>query len=199
MQEILKSISKDFFDRKEPHRIEELISNNAVDEQAIKSQWLGYPPATKDAIEAKEKELNVILPPSYKEFLSYSNGFRIVSPFLDNLWPIEKVDWARNTEEQWWFNLMEESVSQISDDEYLIYDERQDSIGYRSEYFRHSLKVSEWYDGMCVFLNPLIKHEDEWEVLEYATWYAGAQRYRSFREYLESIHKTNQMLISNRS
>lgn len=199
MQEILKSISRDFFDRNEPHRVEELVSNYAMDAEAIKTQWLGYPPATKEAIAAKEKELGAILPPSYKEFLSFSNGFRIVSPFLDNLWPIEKVDWAKNVEDQSWFYLIEGVTSQISDEEYRIYDERQDSIGYRSEYFRHSLKISEWYDGMCIFLNPLIKHGEEWEVLEYATWYAGAQRYRSFGEYLEAIHKTNQMLINNRS
>ena len=52
---------------------------------------------------------------------------------------------------------------------------------------------------MCIFLNPLVKHGEEWEVLEYATWYPGAQRYRSFLEYLQAVHKINQMLINRRS
>jgi hypothetical protein len=36
-------------------------------------------------------------------------------------------------------------------------------------------------------------------VLEYATWFPGAHRYRSFLDYLQAVHKTNQQLINNRS
>ncbi len=51
---------------------------------------------------------------------------------------------------------------------------------------------------MCVFLNPVIKFGDEWEVLEYATWYPGIQRYRSFRDYLLKTHTSNQQLLKGR-
>jgi hypothetical protein len=44
---------------------------------------------------------------------------------------------------------------------------------------------------MCVFLNPLVIHDKEWEVIEYATWYPGAYRYKSFKEFLLKTHNMN--------
>lgn len=167
-----------------------------VSKESIESKWLGYPAATGSAIQAKEQELGLELPPSYKEFLKISNGFQFVSTFLDNLLPVEQIQWAKNTEENWWLDMMEEYPGDISDEEYLTYG-TDDSIKFRGEYFRHSLKVAEWYDGMCVFLNPLIKHGEEWEVLEYATWYPGTLRYRSFKEYLNKVHRVNQNLLNS--
>jgi hypothetical protein len=160
---------------------------------------VSYPPASLQAIEAKEKQLDTILPPSYKAFLGCSNGFQFLSPFLDNLCPIEKIDWAKNAEDEWWFNLMESNPQPISDEDYFDYSENQDSAFFRGEYFRSCIKVSEWSDGMCIFLNPLVKYGEEWQVLEYATWFPGAHRYRSFLDYLQAVHKTNQQLINNRS
>jgi hypothetical protein len=198
MRELLNDINNDFFIPTDLSLIQTMIENEVLEKEVLVNKWLGYPPATKQAIADKEQQLGITLPPSYKAFLLVSNGFGFVSPFLNNLLPIEKIDWAKTTEEDWWFDMMESDPIEVPDEEYLTY-EKQDSVRCRNEYFRQSLKISEWYDGMCVFLNPLIKHGEEWEVLEYANWYPGAERYRSFEEYLLKVHESNVRLIKNKS
>ena len=191
MQDILNDISNDFFISNNPLEIEEMVKNGVIDREAVEKKWLGYPPASQQDIIAKENQLGITFPPSYKEFLLTSNGFRQVSTFLDNLHPVEKVEWAKNTEPQWWFDLLDQNDLEVPDELYLVYGPEQEPYRHRGTYFKHSLKISDQYDGMCVFLNPIIKHGEEWEVLVYATWYPGTRRYRSFREYLLDTHEIN--------
>ena len=165
--------------------------------------WINYDPemSGEDTRQegGREKYLGITLPPSYKDFLLTSNGFRFISFFLDNLFPIEKIEWARNTEEDWWFQLLANSGIEVSDEQYFYYGKDQDTVLGRDEYFKESLKVSNWYDGMCVFLNPIIKFGDEWEVLVYATWYPGTRRFRSFKEFLIEPHEENLELLNDRN
>ena len=170
----------------------------SIDKDSVQNRSLSYSPATKDSIKQKQKSLGVKLPPSYVDFLLASNGFRNISPFLDNLFPIEKIDWTRNLEDKWSLDMFNDEPVEVSDDQYFYYEEDQDPVLSRSRYVSESLKISEWYDGMCVFLNPVIKFGDEWEVLEYSTWYPGIHRFRSFREYLFKTHASNQRLLKAR-
>lgn len=55
--------------------------------------------------------------------------------------------------------------------------------------------MSKWFDDVCVFLNPQIVHDGEWEVLEFATWFPGVYRYRCFLEYLQETHKSDLNLL----
>ena len=198
-QDILQEISNDFFKDNESSDIEKMLENGVIDKQTNDTKWLGFPSANEQDIITREKSLGITLPPSYKDFLLTSNGFRYVSFFLDNLFPIEQVDWARNTEEQWWFQLLESCKREVSDEQYFYYGKDQDTVLGRDEYFKESLKVSNWYDGMCVFLNPIIKFDEEWEVLVYATWYPGTRRFRSFKEFLIETHEENLQLLGERN
>jgi hypothetical protein len=191
IREILQKLNEDFFLDNDKASIELLLAQNLISKEAITSQWLGLPAATSSHIQIHENRLGVNLPASYKSFLLESNGFGYISLFLNNLCPIEKVEWAKDTEEEWWFNLIEQEENKITDEKYYLYGEEQESVWFRGEYFRKSLKVSEWYDGMCVFLNPIVKFEGEWEVLVYATWYPGAYRYKSFYDFLLGTHSNN--------
>lgn len=196
--QIIELLSDDFFLLNDAEDIKRHVNALSVDNSSIQSKLLSYPPATNNSISKKEKSLDVKLPPSYKEFLLFSNGFRIVSPFLDNLFSIEKIDWARNLEEKWSIDMFNDDPVEVSDEEYFYYEDDQDSVLSRTRYISESLKVSEWYEGMCIFLNPVIKFGDEWEVLEYATWFPGIRRYKSFREYLLKTHLSNLRLLKNR-
>ena len=176
MQRILNEISEDFFFSNGPAEIEEMINNGDIDKEAVEKKWLGFPPATLKDIHAKETQLGTTLPPSYREFLLTSNGFKHVSVFLDNLFPIDIVDWTMNTEPKWWFDIIDQHDLKVTDEEYFVYGPKQRSELAREEYQKHSLKLCDWRDGMCVFLNPIVKHDEEWEVLVYATWYPGTRR-----------------------
>jgi hypothetical protein len=198
IQEILQQLTDDFFKMNSSATISAMIEDGVIDSTAIERQWLGNDPASESQIVCNESRLRVTLPNSYCEFFRTSNGFRFLSPFLDNLLPIEQVHWARNKEEAWWLDLIEEDIVEVSDELYLNYENQSSVKNNRVEYFRKSLKVSDWYDGMCIFLNPEIQHEGEWEVLEYATWYPGWYRYRSFQDYLVKVHESNLRLQNAR-
>jgi len=197
-QQIIELLSEDFFKGNAPENIDIFLKSGSISIQDIERRSMAFEPADISSIEEKEKKLGIKLPPSYKDFLLVSNGFKIISPFLDNLFSIEKIDWARNLEEKWSIDMFNEDSAEVSDEEYFYYEDDQDSLLSRTSYIPESLKVSEWYDGMCVFLNPFVKFGDEWEVLEYATWFPGVQRYKSFLNYLLKTHLSNQRLIKNK-
>ncbi|MEO7485559.1 MAG: SMI1/KNR4 family protein [Ferruginibacter sp.] len=193
---ILKHINKDFFAENSLSDLQELVENGVIEQSLLSSEWLGYKPSSTSEIADLEVRLGTTLPKSYKEFLATSNGFRNISLFKDNLLTADKVNWAKVTEKSWWFDLLEQDII-VSDEEYFNYVQPQDEIKFRGEYFRKSLKISNWYNGMCIFLNPIIKFGDEWEVLEYATWFPGARRYKSFKDFLITTHSDNQERIKN--
>jgi hypothetical protein len=56
------------------------------------SGWLGYAGATEAQLTAVEERLGTTLPPSYRSFLSVSNGWRITSSFVDRLWSTEELE-----------------------------------------------------------------------------------------------------------
>lgn len=196
LTEVLNNISDDFFKYTDDEEVQRLLNSNLIDKSVMECRWLGFKPSTLVDIKSRERFLGCSLPPSYKDFLLTSNGFRYTSRFLDNLLPIEKVDWVKNTEEPWFFENIEKYKIEVSDEEYFVYGEDQDTAYCRDEYLIQSIKVSQWYDGMCIFLNPVIKFGEEWEVLQYATWYPGTARYKSFKEFLIAEHESNLNLIN---
>jgi cell wall assembly regulator SMI1 len=198
MQQILQDLNDDFFLDNTPSDIERQIESGHVDESSISKKWIGYPPVTIQDIIEKERLLGMTFPPSYKRFLLTSNGFRNISPFIYRLLSLQQIDWAKNTEEQWWLDMCAEKEYDVSDEDYFDYSDEQDSVNCRAEYILESLKISEWGDAMCVYLNPVVKHGDEWEVLEYASWFPGIRRYKSFEEFLIKIHKTNVFLRNDK-
>ena len=55
--------------------------------------WLGFPGASEAEIAAAEARLDATLPPSYREFLTTTNGWRQTGPFIDRLWSTHEVVW----------------------------------------------------------------------------------------------------------
>jgi cell wall assembly regulator SMI1 len=191
MQQILQDLNDDFFLDNTPSDIERQIELGHLDENSFRTKWIGYPPVSEQEICEKEKLLGMTFPPSYKRFLLTSNGFRDISPFIYRLLSLEQVDWAKKAEDQWWLDMCAEPDYNVSDENYFDYSEEQNSAYCRPEYILESLIISEWGDAMRIYLNPVVKHGDEWEVLEYASWFPGIRRYKSFEVFLIQMHKTN--------
>ncbi|MGZ3600589.1 MAG: SMI1/KNR4 family protein [Ktedonobacterales bacterium] len=61
--------------------------------EAIASGWLGYPGATEAQIAQLEERLGTSLPPSYRQFLQFSNGWRDTGHFIPAIWSTEEVEW----------------------------------------------------------------------------------------------------------
>ena len=198
-QEIIDNINQDFFRSWTANELTEGVEFGWIDPHIVKTKWLGFPPATIDSILARESTLGTELPPSYREFLLHSNGFRDISPFLNNLFPVEEIDWARNFDIEQQLSVWRSMDIEVPEEKYNYYGPDQDPVSYRPEYIKDSLKICEWCDGMCVYLNPRVKFVLEWEVIQLANWFPGARRYKSFKDFMISVHEVNVKLLQNKN
>lgn len=64
-----------------------------IPSEVIQSGWLGYLGATEEQITQAEARLETTLPPSYREFLKVTNGWRKADWTELQLWSTEEVDW----------------------------------------------------------------------------------------------------------
>jgi hypothetical protein len=68
-----------------------------VDPAQRRTGWLGYSPASSDAITTVEQRLGVSLPPTYRNFLLTTDGFSTISYACDLL-PAARIGWFRSLE-----------------------------------------------------------------------------------------------------
>ncbi|ESA34182.1 cell wall assembly cell proliferation coordinating knr4 [Leptolyngbya sp. Heron Island J] len=179
---------------------------NQLPTEVIESGWLGYPGATEELIVQTEVRLQTTLPPSYRNFLKVSNGWRQTTPFIYRMWSIEEVEWFSIRNPTWLeqFILENNEIQQaqshnnnglscpqeISDRDYFVYGERQDCSKLRIEYLRNTLEISDRGESSIYLLNPqVVTGNGEWEAWFFGDWLPGADRYRSFREMMQAEYK----------
>ena len=154
--------------------------------------WLGYEGASIEAIQVAEARLGIILPPSYKQFLLVTNGWRDTSSFVDKMWSVGEIDWFAMLSKEWvdgWINNPYGTIV-VSDEDYFDYSETQHSVNFRQEYLETALQISEEGDGSVYLLNPkIINEEGEWEAWYFADWFPGAVRYPSFQDLMIGMYK----------
>jgi len=158
--------------------------------------WLGEPGATEDEISSAEQRLGTRLPPSYRAFLSVSNGFNEIGPFIYKLYSAAEIDWFR-VRNQYWIDAYQQG-DDISPEEHLANPE--DCVRFRRAYLSSCLQISEEGDSAVVLLNPeVVSDEGEWETWFFANWNPGATRHSSFRAYVESELKQIKFLQAARN
>jgi SMI1/KNR4 family protein SUKH-1/HEAT repeat protein len=149
-------------------------------DEVVAAGWLGYPGATEEELYEVEHRLGRTLPPSYREFLRITNGWRRTSPFINHIWPVQEIDYfqARNQE---WIDIWTHDAAEISEAEHRAYGGEQNSSNFRIQYLQSAVQISEVGDAAVYLLNPLVMTDDgEWEAWFFASWAPGAWRYRSF-------------------
>lgn len=162
-----------------------------VDLDDIEAGWLGFPGATESQISAAERRLGVRLPPSYREFLAFTNGWRVVNFAIERLWSTEEVEWFAVKHQRDINGWLESYRSlSISDEEYFVYDHRQNETRLRPKYLQSCLHMSDTGDAADFLLNPeVVTPEGEWEAWFLASWLPGAQRYRSFWDLMQATYR----------
>jgi hypothetical protein len=71
------------------------------------------------------------------------------------------------------------------------------TYNWRSEYVPHMLQISAWGDLRLLLLNPRVTFSDgEWEAWDFATFYPGAVRYRSFWEMMVGCFQQAELIRS---
>ncbi|MEU4468044.1 SMI1/KNR4 family protein [Streptomyces sp. NPDC024017] len=159
------------------------------DEAARQARWLGFPPASAERIAAMEERLGRRMPPSYREFLEVSGGWRHAGGFVWLLAGPEDAHWHDN--ESGLADLFEEYLDEDSEPE-----ERREA-----DLWRRGLQLDVESDATHVLLDPEDVDEDgEWAVYTWASWRAAPpERHPNFREFMREMHREFHSLRAHRS
>lgn len=162
--------------------------------------WLGFEGISNPQIQMHEERLKTNLPPSYKEFLKVTNGFKQLNCFVWDILPIEKIDWLKRFDPTLYdlYTTEYKDTFNAADDEYFVYGDEQKTTNFRSDFLANSLAISNWGDATILLLNPFVKFGDEWEAWVFATWHLGPVRYRSFQELMEQEYISYLELLNER-
>ena len=160
------------------------------------SGWVGSPGASEADLIQAENRLKTRLPPSYRSFLSTSNGWLMLAPELCRMYSTKEISWliecSASMVEDWSLGVeLSGSADSVKDEEYFVYGDRQDPVYFRPEYLRSCLQISDidTRNGSVYLLNPQVVDPDgEWEAWCLASYFPGAIRYRSFWELMQAEH-----------
>lgn len=183
-------------------------------QEVLASGWLGYPGATDEELARVERRIGMPLPPSYRSFLTVSNGWRQTAKASDTsnhkFWSTEDIDRFSNRHASWIREFSErQDIStanldddfsdiddqwepiEISNEEYLIYDDSQDPSKIKTKHLNTAIEISDVGIDSIYLLNPqVVTPEGEWEAWFFADYLPGADRYPSFRAMMEAEYKT---------
>jgi len=157
-----------------------------------KLDWLGFPGATQIQIENLEKRIGMSLPRSYRSFLEFSNGWRNLSCWINQLLSTTDIKWFRQ-DYQDWIDAYLEPYSEgppITKQEHTVYGSAQFPGTFNADYLRDCLQISN--QGMsCIFLlNPRVKNrDDEWEAWFLDNKLPGTERFPSFEDLMKDHYQ----------
>ncbi|MET8603537.1 SMI1/KNR4 family protein [Streptomyces rubiginosohelvolus] len=149
------------------------------DETARRNRWLGFPAAAEDRIAALEERLGRRMPPSYREFLAVSDGWRHAGGFITLL---------AGTAEARWHN--DASGLAATFEGYLDEDPTPEELR-DVAVWRRGLQLDVESDAMRVVLDPEDMDENgEWAVYTWASWRAAPpQRFPDFATFMRDMHR----------
>jgi hypothetical protein len=147
-----------------------------LDAEVLRDRWLGFAPATPEAVAAAETRIGRPLPPSYREFLLTTDGWRNAGCFVWRMRDTTNLGWLRDIEPFWeeWENIGAE-------------DTPDPDAGNR---FSRGLLISWEADAGVLFLDPGdVDDAGEWAAYSLFSWRARPPtRYPSFTALMESLY-----------
>lgn len=149
------------------------------DETARQARWLGLPPASEERIAAMEERLGRRMPPSYREFLKVSDGWRHAGGFVWLLAGTEEARWHNN--ESGLADMYEEYLDEDSGPE----ERREAGV------WRRGLQLDVESDITHVLLDPEdVDEHGEWAVYTWASWQAAPpERHANFLAFMREMHQ----------
>ena len=159
--------------------------------EALEKGCLSFPGAQEKEIIEIENRLNMKLPPSYRDFLKETNGWRQLGfdgedGRIFSIQEIELFSVKYKTSFEEWLSGYGDYSPEIPDELYFVYGPEQDTVNIRNEYLKTALAISEHVDSAVYLLNPQVRTSDgEWESWFFCYDLPGAMRYRSFQAMME--------------
>lgn len=164
-----------------------------------RSGWLGHDGASEERIAQLEERLGVRLPPSYRNFLTFTDGWGPISPFIDRVFSTAEVDWLSELDPDMLSAMAAVTGASVelkrpmravqSTMRRQDYDVPRETYDWSIDELAATLKVSEEGDAAMLLLNPRICCEGEWEAWFFAHWLPGAQRYSSFFDLMQDQYR----------
>ncbi|MFI1582590.1 SMI1/KNR4 family protein [Embleya sp. NPDC020630] len=156
-------------------------------EEVVRDTWLGFAPADETDIAGAEARLGRRLPPSLREFLLVTDGWRDAGNFVYRLAGSAELEWLRDTDDRHWIEAWEDLVEDEGDEDSggEEGDDEDDEDAFtlqEAKILARSLRLSLEGDSAIMLLDPEDVDEDgEWAGYWLASWSGeGPQRYGSF-------------------
>lgn len=148
-------------------------------EAARRARWLGFPAASEERIAAMEERLGRQMPPSYREFLKVSDGWRHAGGFVSLLAGTEDAHWHNNASGL--ADMFEEHLREDAGPE-----ERREA-----DIWRRGLQLDVVSDITHVLLAPEdVDENGEWAVYTWASWRAEPpERHTNFVAFMRDMHR----------
>ncbi|MFI6619874.1 SMI1/KNR4 family protein [Streptomyces sp. NPDC050528] len=159
------------------------------DEAARGARWLGFPAASEERIAGMEERLGRRMPPSYREFLKVSDGWRHAGGFVHLLAGTEDARWHNN-------------ASGLADTFETYLDETAEPEQRReADLWRRALQLDVESDVTRVLLDPEDVDEDgEWAVYTWSSWLAEPPaRHADFTAFMRDVYREFHSLQAHRS
>ncbi|MFE0187424.1 SMI1/KNR4 family protein [Streptomyces sp. NPDC059008] len=144
-----------------------------LDDDVVRDGWLGFGPAGADEVAAAEARLGRTLPPSLREFLLTTDGWRDAGTFIYRLAGAAELAWLADTDDDsgW--------IDAYSDTEFADEDEEPEGA-----ILARCLRLSLDGDAAIMLLDPEdVDERGEWAGYWLASWSgSGPKRFDSFHD-----------------
>ncbi|HLS78162.1 MAG TPA: SMI1/KNR4 family protein [Nocardia sp.] len=146
------------------------------DEQIVREGRLGFAPATPEEVAAAEARIGLPLPPSYREFLLTTNGWRMAGEFVTRMRTTTELGRLHDLEPLW-----EKHFGWCFDPEPGVADENP---------FTRGLLISAEADSGILFLDPGdVDESGEWAAYSMFSWQPGPpRRFPSFTALMQHLY-----------
>lgn len=148
-----------------------------LDPEVLSERWLGFAGATPEAVATAEERIGRTLPPSYREFLLTTDGWRNAGIFVWRMRDTTDLGWLRDIEPFW-----EESWEELCEG-----DNADPENGNK---FSRGLMISLEADAGILFLDPGdVDEAGEWAAYSLFSWEAKPPtRFASFTELMKELY-----------
>jgi hypothetical protein len=144
----------------------------AIPDEARRTGWMGFKPASAAAIAATEERLGRRLPPSLRTFYEVSNGWGMIGRFIFDVLPVEEIGWLKdrtNCSDAHLYKMACGIENPPQDKPRAPWKNDPDGARRRAYQFeqgtrlKRSLVISSWGDAAVWVLDPGDRdHDGEW-------------------------------------
>ncbi|MER5338912.1 SMI1/KNR4 family protein [Streptomyces mirabilis] len=148
-------------------------------QEVVRDAWLGFAPASEAEVAAAEARLGRRLPPSLREFLLVTNGWRDAGNFIYRLAGAAELEWLRDTDDRTWIEVWED----LAEDDVEEDEDGEEAFGVQeAKVLARCLRLSLEGDAAVMLLDPDdVDVDGEWAAYWLASWSGeGPERYGSF-------------------